>query len=186
MSEHHTLDLHLLALSGELSRRQREAMKRHLRDCTGCEADLQQIQQLLRDYDAIDQPAPPAALLAGLRTRARQMQPEHHQHPSAWLLSERRWLQTAAVIALLILAAVLYRNLNTPHPAATAVGLHPAAIVEEAQLQEMQRKTLLLATGSIKPGSGLTNAEWSDALIDDELKAIRSRMNDLARGMLVE
>ncbi|HOT95503.1 MAG TPA: hypothetical protein PLG50_10590 [bacterium] len=51
---------------------------------------------------------------------------------------------------------------------------------------EIQRKAALLAAGRIKPGSGLVNAERSDALIDDELRDIRSRMNDLARSMLVE
>lgn len=63
---------------------------------------------------------------------------------------------------------------------------YPAAVIEESQLMEIQRKAALLAAGSIKPGSGLVNAERSDALIDDELRDIRSRMNDLARSMLVE
>ncbi|HNW59932.1 MAG TPA: zf-HC2 domain-containing protein [bacterium] len=61
-----------------------------------------------------------------------------------------------------------------------------AASAEDTWLSELRRRVALLDLGEIKPGYSLAGADPSDALIDEELRSIRSRMNDLAREMLVD
>ncbi|OPZ67440.1 MAG: hypothetical protein BWY83_02612 [bacterium ADurb.Bin478] len=56
----------------------------------------------------------------------------------------------------------------------------------DAYLSDLQRRLLLLESGSVRPGSNLEDQDRSDALVDDELRAIRNRMNDLARNILID
>jgi len=187
MSESHTLHLHLLYLSGELTPEQEQLIEDHHRDCRLCRLDLQRLQSTLERYQRLETESPPAELLLALRRRARQAALADWQWRLVqWLRIDWRWLRAIAVTTAMVLLAVLVARLPRQNATAMLEPLLPITTTADAHLSELKQRLSLLESGSVRPGAQMADEDRSDALIDDELKSIRSRMNELARNFLID
>lgn len=187
MHERHTQSLHLLYLSSELSYDQEQAMHEHHRVCRACQLDLQHLQETLKHYRAFGAEAVSSSVTAALAAEARRRQLTAWQ----WWISQRlhvdwHWARAAALIAFLVLLAVMVARVPRQNSSAMLAPLFTATNTTDAYLSDLQRRLLLLESGSVRPGRNLEDQDRSDALVDDELRAIRNRMNDLARNILID
>ncbi|HPI74656.1 MAG TPA: hypothetical protein PK843_03370 [bacterium] len=187
MLERHTQSLHLLYLSGELSYDQQQALHEHHRDCRICRLDLQQMQETLQLYRSAGAETVSPAVTATLLAEARRRQLTAWQ----WWISQRlhvdwHWARAMALTAFLVLLAVMVARLPQQNSSAMLAPLITATSATDAYLSDLQRRLLVLESGSVRPGRNLEDQDRSDALVDDELRAIRMRMNDLARDILID
>jgi len=187
MLEKHTQSLHLLYLSGELSYDQEQVLHEHHRVCRTCRLDLQHLQETLQRYRAAGTETVSSAVTATLMAEARRRQLNTWQ----WWISQRlhvdwRWTRAMALTAFLVLLAVMVARFPRQNSSAMLAPLLTATNTTDAYLSDLQRRLLLLESGSVRPGSNLEDQDRSDALVDDELRAIRNRMNDLARNILID
>jgi anti-sigma factor RsiW len=187
MSEQHTLDLHLRHLSGELTPEQERFLREHHAECRSCRLDLQRLRSSCELYDSLDAPAPPPALLADLRRRAKA----ELRFTRRWRFifqspADLPWLQAFATATVIVLLAILVASLpkRTTTPAVEPV--YQIAGTPDFRIAELQQQMVMLDQGDIRPGTKVTERDRSDALIDEELKNIRKRMNRLARQVLAD
>ncbi len=187
MLERHTQFLHLLYLSGELSHDQEQALHEHHLGCRACRLDLQHLQETLQRYRALGTETVSSAVTAKLTAEARRRQLSAWQ----WWISQRlrvdwRWARAMALTAFLVLLAVMVARLPRQNSSAMLAPLLSATNTTDAYLSDLQRRLLLLEIGSVRPGRNLEDQDQSDALVDEELRAIRNRINDLARNILID
>lgn len=187
MLERHTQSLHLLYLSGELSYDQEQGMHEHHRVCRVCQLDLLRLQETLQHYCTASTETVSSAVIASLVAEARRRQLSAWQ----WWISQRlhvdwHWARAMALTAFLVLLAVMVARLPRQNSSAMLAPLFTATNTTDAYLSDLQRRLLLLEIGSVRPGRNLEDQDRSDALVDDELRAIRNRMNDLARNILID
>lgn len=94
-------------LDGELSKRKRMSLERHLEKCSSCRTVLDSLRHLEKDLFSLDVPAVPADLTLKILTEARAQKKrniEENQIWSWWELSpqQRRELRGATMAALII------------------------------------------------------------------------------------
>ncbi len=199
MNMNHTIDKHLLLLSGELIEAEAESVRAHLQQCATCRADADMQKRLLSAYAMTPLEAASDLTLARISTAANRRLAQQHvvaNMPRSAPFSQKRVRIALAgcTVCVLVIAAVLTlpfsRITHVPARSApeTALIIPKRATAGEVsgkqQSASKTRRAMPARFARVEkkpiPITRVYSAMYHESSVDSDLRYMRSRLAHLA------